>query len=476
MLRRTKIIATLGPATDDENMVDRIIEAGVDVVRINFSYDPFEVHRRRVNQIRDRASAHGRTVGVIVDLQGPKIRIECFRDGEVTLYEGANFILDPHHDPANGDENCVGTAYENLHNDVSRGDTLLLDDGRIVLWVDKVVKTRIECKVVVGGVLSDHKGINKQGGGLSAPSLTPKDRKQIKSAAKLEADYVAVSFTKTGDDVRQARELLREAGGNGGIIAKIERTEALEAIDDIIAASDAIMVARGDLGVEIGDANLPPVQKDLIRNSREKNCVVITATQMMESMKTSHVPTRAEVFDVANAVLDGTDAVMLSAETAVGVHPDKVIESMDRICREAEKQRLARVSDHRIDTTFERIDEAIAMATMYTANHLGVSAIAAMTESGSTALWMSRISSGIPIFALTRHVDTRRKVTLYRGVYPVNFDVTTADPLLANNEIIDELRRHGSVRNGDRIIITKGELSGVAGGTNNMKIVCVGEN
>lgn len=475
MQRRTKILATLGPATDDPKMMDKVIEAGVDVVRINFSHGAPEEHIERAERVRNRARAHGRQVGVLCDLQGPKIRIDRFKDGKVNLAEGDTFTLDAACPSDAGDQERVGIAYKELPDDVSRGDTLLLDDGRLVLWVDQVEGPRIICRVVVGGVLSDRKGINRQGGGLSAPALTEKDREDIKTAAKMEADYLAVSFPRTAADINEARDLFRAAGGQGAIVAKIERAEALDVVEEIIAASDVIMIARGDLGVEIGDAALPPVQKQLIRQARSMNRAVITATQMMESMIENQIPTRAEVFDVANAVLDGTDAVMLSAETATGKYPDKAIGAMHRICLEAEKQRTAMVSDHRIHSEFTHIDEAIAMAAMYSANHLKVKAIAALTESGSTTLWMSRISSGIPIYAMTRHVQTRRKVTLYRGVYPVSFDVTTTDHAELNREAIDELRRRGAVRDGDLVIITKGDLMGVHGGTNALKIVKVGD-
>ena len=474
-MRRTKIIATLGPATDDPKIMDRMIEAGVDVVRINFSHGSHAEHQERAEKVRNRARAHGRQVGLLCDLQGPKIRIERFKEGKVVLQEGDTFILDTAWDPDGGTVERVGMAYKSLPEDVSRGDTLLLDDGRIVLWVDSVEGTEVICRVVVGGELSDRKGLNRQGGGLSAPALTHKDREDIRMAATMQADYLAVSFPRNAEDIHEARRLLTEAGGHAGIVAKIERADALDNIDEIIEASDAIMIARGDLGVEIGDAALPPVQKSLIKKARDMNRVVITATQMMESMISSPIPTRAEVFDVANAVLDGTDAVMLSAETATGMYPDKAIGAMDRVCLEAEKQRVATHSHHRIDTVFKRIDEAIAMATMYTANHLGVKAIAALTESGSTTLWMSRISSGIPIYALTRHVETRRKVTLYRGVYPVSFEETTKDHAVLNREAVDELLRRGAVREGDLVIITKGDLTGVMGGTNALKIVRVGE-
>ncbi|MDH5547299.1 MAG: pyruvate kinase [Gammaproteobacteria bacterium] len=475
MLRRTKILATLGPATDDPKVLDKLIEAGLDVVRINFSHGSVEEHTARVDMVRDRARAHGREIGVLVDLQGPKIRIERFKNGKIELVEGSIFILDGELGSDAGNEERVGIAYKALPNDVKRGDTLLLDDGRIVLWVEEVVDTAVQCRVVHGGTLSDRKGINLQGGGLSAPALTEKDRKDIKTAAKLQADYIAVSFPRSAADMHEARQLMLDAGGDAGLIAKVERAEALHVLDEIILASDAVMVARGDLGVEIGDAELPAVQKQLISRARELNRIVITATQMMESMIYNPIPTRAEVFDVANAVLDGTDAVMLSAETATGKYPDKAIAAMDRVCREAEKQHLARVSDHRIDEQFSRIDEAIAMAAMYTANHLGVKALASLTESGATALWMSRISSDRPIYALTRHEKTRRKVTLYRGVYPIAFDTKTKDHATVNKRAIDELVQRGAVRDGDLVVITKGDFMGVHGGTNALKVVRVGD-
>ncbi len=476
MQRRTKIVATLGPSTDDPKVLDDMIQAGVDVVRVNFSHGAHEEHMRRAEQVRNRARACGRQVGVFADLQGPKIRIDKFRDGKINLVEGERFVLDAALEPDAGTKERVGLAYKQLPQDVNRGDTLLLDDGAVVLWVEEVKGMEIDCRVVVGGELSNNKGINRQGGGLSAQALTDKDRQDIKFAAEMRADYVAVSFPRSADDINEARELLRQAGGHGGIVAKIERAEAMEALEDIIAATDVVMIARGDLGVEIGDAELPAVQKRIIKIARTMDRVVITATQMMQSMIENPIPTRAEVFDVANAVIDGTDAVMLSAETATGKHVAKVIEAMDRICRGAERQRMDMAFERRGGVRFKQIDEAIAKAAMYTANHLGVKAIAALTESGATPLWMSRISSGIPIYALTRHVETRRKVTLYRGVYPVSFDVTTTDHPQVNREAIDELVRRGAVRDGDLVIITKGDLMGVHGGTNAMKIIRVGEH
>lgn len=473
MLRRTKIVATLGPATDELKVLDKMIEAGIDVARLNFSHDLPEVHQRRAQVVRERAKAFGREVGVLVDLQGPKIRIGKFKTGSITLVEGDAFVLDADYPLDAGTQERVGVTYKQLPEDVSRGNTLLLDDGRIVLWVDKVEGGAVHCRVVVGGELSNSKGINRQGGGLSAKALTDKDRQDIRIAARLEADYIAISFPRSAEDVHEARGLLRAAGGHGGVVAKIERAEAVDNIQSIIDASDAVMIARGDLGVEIGDAAVPPIQKRIIRMARERNKVAITATQMMESMIENAIPTRAEVSDVANAVIDGTDAVMLSAETAAGKHPVAAVSAMDRVCKVAEQELEVLRSRQRMDRTFQRVDEAIAMATMYTANHLAVKAIAALTESGSTPLWMSRISSGVPIYALTGQLQTRRKVTLYRGVYPIAFDITTSDHATVNREAIDELRRRGTVRDGDLVIITKGDLTGVMGGTNAMKIAVV---
>jgi len=476
MLRRTKIIATLGPSTDDASMLDKIIQAGVDVVRLNFSHETPESHKKRLKQLRKRAKFYGRTIGIIADLQGPKIRIEAFKGGKILLKEDDKFILDAACKKKEGNQERVGITYKPLPKDVQAGDVLLLDDGRIVLKVSEIVGKEVRCTVRIGGILSNSKGINRQGGGLSAEALTDKDRADIIEIAKMPVDYVAVSFPRSAKDIENARKLLLSAGSHAGIIAKIERAEALDNAEEIIKASDAIMVARGDLGVEIGDGNLPPVQKNLIKQARDLNTVVITATQMMESMIENPIPTRAEVFDVANAVYDGTDAVMLSGETAAGKYPDKAITAMDRVCREAEKQRSVRVSSHRMDKEFGRIDEAVAMATMYTANHLNISAIAALTESGSTPLWMSRINSGIPIFALSPHTSTCNKITLYRGVYPIRFkEVYKVNTIEANQLILNELKKRDAISAGDLVLLTKGDLDGIAGGTNLMKIVCVGE-
>ena len=473
--RRTKIVATLGPACDEPGVLERMIVEGIDVVRLNFSHGGPEDHRERARQVREIAARHERSVAILGDLQGPKIRIDRFADGEVELEEGQAFIIDPTLPADAGDVHQVGVTYKELPDDVAPGDRLLLDDGRLVLTVEHIDgERRIHTTVATGGVLSDNKGINRQGGGLSAQAITDKDRADIRTAAEIDIDYLAISFPRDGADVHTARRLFEEAGGQGSIVAKIERAEAIAASADILAATDAIMIARGDLGVEIGDAELPAVQKSLIKDARAANVPVITATQMMESMITRPLPTRAEVFDVANAVIDGTDAVMLSAETAAGEYPVEVVAAMNRICLGAERHRSTQLSDHRINSEFERTDEAIAMATMYTANHLNVRAIAALTESGSTTLWMSRISSGIPIYALTRHERTARRVSLYSGVHPVSYPIVQIQPDEANRTAVQVLVEHGVVEPGDRVIITKGDLMGVHGGTNSLKIVQVG--
>jgi pyruvate kinase len=475
MQRRTKILATLGPSTDRPGVLEALVRAGVDVVRLNLSHGVHDEHRQRASRIRELADAAGRQIGVLVDLQGPKIRIGRFADGPIELSDGDRFTLDAACPLDAGDAQRVGLTFPELIDDLTAGDTLLLADGAIELEIETVAGGSAVCRVINGGPLSDNKGINKKGGGLSAPALTDKDRGDIAFAASIDADYLAVSFVRSADDVNQARELLVEVGGSAHIVSKVERAEAVENIEGIIEASDAIMVARGDLGVEIGDAELPAVQKLMIRRARRGNKVVITATQMMESMIEHPIPTRAEVFDVANAVLDGTDAVMLSAETAAGRYPVKAVQAMDRVCREAEKQSKVRKSHHRLNSVFGRIDEAIAMATMYTANHLQVVAIATLTESGSTPKWMSRISSGIPIYALSSQLATQRRVTLFRGVYPIGFTLNSSDSQQVNIDIVDKLLQLGAVARDDLILITKGDLDGVEGGTNLMKVLRVGE-
>ena len=472
-MRRTKIVATLGPGSSSSEVILEMIRAGVDVFRLNFSHGSHEEQKHRVDLIRECSESTGRIVGILADLQGPKIRTHKFKDGVVQLIRGETFILDAALGKNEGTQERVGLAYKNLPKDVKKGDTLLLDDGRVELEVSEVVGDEVRCTVIYSCELSNNKGINLKGGGLSAPALTDKDKEDLVAAVAMDVDYVALSFARTAADVNQCRELVVAEGSDAGIVTKVERAEAIENIDEIVEASDVIMVARGDLGVEMGDAELPELQKSLIKKARAMNRVVITATQMMESMIDSPIPTRAEVFDVANSVLDGTDAVMLSGETAVGRYPAKTVQAMGRICEHAELQRVAMTSDHRVDLVFGRVDEAIAMATMYTANHLKMNAIASMTESGATVLWMSRISSGIPIYALTPRLRTLSRVTLYRGVYPLRADFTNLPAEDVTIGVVELMKSKGIVESGDRIVLTRGDMLGDQGGSNIMKIVSV---
>ncbi|HZP88122.1 MAG TPA: pyruvate kinase [Burkholderiales bacterium] len=472
MQRNTKIVATLGPASSSREVLTRML-ASVDVVRLNFSHGKTEDHAARAALVREIARSLNRTVGLMVDLQGPKIRIGKFETGSIELAKGEPFILDAH--CKLGNQQRVGLDYPELVRDVKPGDVLLLDDGRIVLDVKDVRPPELHTTVRHGGVLSNNKGINRQGGGLTAPALTAKDMEDIKTAAALKADYVAVSFPKSGADIQLARERLRHAGGHGLLIAKIERAEAIEALDDVLEACDAIMVARGDLAVEVGDAAVPALQKRMIRLARERNKVAITATQMMESMISSPVPTRAEVSDVANAVLDGTDAVMLSGETASGKYPCETVEAMARVCLEAEKSSEVTLDRDFLDRVFTRVDQSIAMAALFTAYHLKVKAIASLTQSGSTALWVSRLNSGVPVYALTPEITTRYKLSLFRGVHPLmlTYQGDNRETLV---RLAEERLLHGGFANpGDLIVITFGDPIGVPGGTNTMRIVRVGE-
>jgi pyruvate kinase len=454
-----------------------MVRAGVDVVRLNFSHGTTEDHLSRANLVKEIASKLGRTVAIMCDLQGPKIRVGKFKEGRVSLEQGRRFVLDAA-SASPGDAERVGLDYKELPRDVGPGAVLLLDDGKIVLDVTEVRGDEVHTVVRHGGVLSNNKGINRQGGGLTAPALTSKDMEDIRTAAKIQADYLAVSFPKTGADMYMARELLRAAGGKAFLIAKIERAEAVgeAALLDIMRGSDGIMVARGDLAVEVGDASVPVLQKKMIRLAREQNRLTITATQMMESMIASPVPTRAEVSDVANAVLDGTDAVMLSAETASGRYPVEVIEAMHRICVEVEQTQTLNLEQDFLNRVFTRVDQSIAMAALFTAYHLKVKCIASLTESGSTALWMSRLNCGVPIYALTSQTATRYRCALFRDVYPLMVKFIGHDREELLREAEKTLVASKVVKEGDLIVLTIGEPIGKSGGTNTMKIVRVGEH
>ncbi|MGB7183390.1 MAG: pyruvate kinase [Burkholderiaceae bacterium] len=473
MPRATKIVATLGPASSSPEVLEKMMVAGMNVVRVNFSHGTAREHSDTVNLVRSIAKRLGCEIGVLADLQGPKIRIGEFADGIVHLEIGDKFTFDIECEL--GDQHRVGLDYKELVNDVVVGDTLLLNDGRMTMLVNAVGKTTIDCTVTMRGELSNRKGINRQGGGLTAPALTSKDIEDIRTAVDLEADFIAVSFPKNASDMYMARELARAAGSNARMIAKIERFEAIDNLEEILEASNGIMVARGDLAVEVGSAAVPALQKRMIRMAREMNKLTITATQMMESMIESPVATRAEVSDVANAVLDGTDAVMLSAESAVGKYPVEVVETMARVCQEADKSQRVPLDTEFLNRTFTRIDQSIAMSALFIAHHMGVKAIVALTQSGATALWMSRLDSGVPIYALTPEESTRRRLTLFREVHPISIQYAGEDRQSVLTEAERRLLDEGVVANGDLIVVTIGEPMGSSGGTNSLTIVRVGD-
>ncbi len=472
----TKIVATLGPASNSVELIEQMIRYKVSVVRLNFSHGSAQDHIARAAMVREASHRAGREVAIMADLQGPKIRVGKFANGKVWLEPGASFVLDAARTEP-GDVDAVGLDYKNLPRDLKPGDRLLLNDGLIVLQVRAVKGDAVHTTVCLGGELSNNKGINKEGGGLTAPALTAKDMEDIKTAMSFQADYVAVSFPKNAADMELARQLCTAAAAEYGhkpaLIAKIERAEAIPHLEAILQASDGIMVARGDLAVEVGNAAVPALQKKMIRMARHMDRVVITATQMMESMIHNPVPTRAEVSDVANAVLDGTDAVMLSAETASGRYPLETVREMSRICEAAEIAEDKQLDADFSDRTYTRIDQAIAMGALFTANHLGAKAIVALTESGSTMLWMSRHAAHIPMYALTTRLATQRRLALYRNVHPLLMDPETdRDAALAQAEA--HLKKRGIVQPGDVYAITCGEPMGAPGGTNMLKICRVG--
>ena len=476
MPRATKIVATLGPASSSPEVLGQMIRAGVDVVRLNFSHGTAQDHIDRAKLVRDVARECGKEVAIMADLQGPKIRVGKFEGGKTMLVAGQRFVLDGASTELGTNER-VGLDYKELPRDVKPGNTLLLNDGLLQLTVDAVRNEQVHTTVVVGGELSNNKGINKAGGGLTAPALTAKDMEDIKTAMSFQCEYLAVSFPKNATDMEMARQLANVAGEpwrhKPALIAKIERSEAIPALESILRASDGIMVARGDLAVEVGAATVPALQKRMIKMAREMDRIVITATQMMESMIVNPVPTRAEVSDVANAVLDGTDAVMLSAETAAGKYPVETVVMMSTICLEAERAEEISLDASFTNKKFGRIDQSIAMGALFTAFHLGCKAILALTESGSTALWMSRYKTHVPIYALTSKVVSQRKMALYRNVRPLlmpNF--TDRDEALSHAEAL--LIERGVLKPGDTYAITCGEPMGHPGGTNMLKVCRVG--
>lgn len=475
--RRTKILATLGPATDPPGVLEDLFRAGVNVVRLNFSHGDPSGQAKRAAAVRLAAQRVGAEVGILADLPGPKIRIERFANGKVTLKAGDRFDLIASVDAPPGDAAQVGVSYLGLPGDVAPGDVLLLDDGLMQLRVESVEGERVVCSVLNDGVLSDRKGLNKQGGGLSLGALTERDKEIIAYVAQnIGVDFIAVSFCRNAEDMNEARRIARANGSDAALVSKIERTEAIENLSEIIDASDVVMVARGDLGVEIGDAELPGLQKKIIRESLARNRVVITATQMLQSMVESPIPTRAEVLDVANAVIDGTDAVMLSAETAAGAWPVKAVEAMARICVGAEKQFHADTDFEKAPRDLERADQAIAMATMFLSEHIGVRAIVAMTESGGTARYLTRFRSGAPVYAFSRHDGARRRMALMRDVFPIAFDSRGLAPREAARDSLAMLFDRGLLATGDRVVFTSGDTMQQHGATNTLRLLQLGES
>lgn len=479
MPRRTKIVATLGPATESREVLKSVIEAGVNVVRLNFSHGTAQDHIDRATMVREISKELGVYVGILGDLQGPKIRVSTFKDGPIKLAVGDKFELNAELAKGEGTQEKVGIDYKKLPQDVNVDDILLLDDGRVQLKVLSTTDTKVFTEVTVGGPLSNNKGINRQGGGLTAPALTEKDKADILTAAKIGVDFLAVSFPRDAADMNLARSLAEAAGCDALLVSKIERAEAVndaQVLDDIIIASDVVMVARGDLGVEIGDAALVGKQKLIIERSRKLNRAVITATQMMESMIEQPMPTRAEVMDVSNAVLDGTDAVMLSAETAAGKYPVETVTAMASVCVGAETHRSVNTSSHRLDLNFTEISDTIALSAMYAANHLeGVKAIIALTESGHTSKIMSRITSGLPIYSVSRHGKTLTRSAMYRGVYPVQFDSTECSDSALTTGVLEKVISNSELEVGDKIIFTLGDSMETVGAANTLKVLTVQE-
>ncbi|WP_449447352.1 pyruvate kinase [Thermomonas brevis] len=472
--RHTRIVATLGPATDPPEVLEAVLRAGVDVVRLNFSHGDPSAQVARGEAVRAVAAKIGREVGILADLPGPKIRIETFAEGKVQLQAGNRFDLVASLDAPPGDVNQVGVSYLELPGDVAPGDVLLLDDGLVQLQVDAVQGERIVTTVLNDGVLSNRKGLNKQGGGLSLGAITERDRELIAIAAGMGVDFIAVSFCRNAEDMHEARRVAKAHGSSAALVSKIERAEAIENLAEIVEASDVVMVARGDLGVEIGDAELPGLQKKIIREAVAREKVVITATQMLQSMVDSPMPTRAEVLDVANAVIDGTDAVMLSQESAAGRWPARAVETMARICRGAERQFASDIDFEKARRGLERADQAIAMATMFLSEHIGVRAVVAMTESGGTARYLSRFRSAVPIYAFSHHAHARRRMALMRDVFPMDYDSRGQTPREAARGSIRLLVEAGLLATGDRVVFTSGEHMQTHGATNTLRLLEVG--
>ncbi|NQY41843.1 MAG: pyruvate kinase, partial [Legionellales bacterium] len=437
-LRRTKIIATLGPATQENLSLVSLLDTGVDLVRLNFSHGNHQQHVENIKRIRQWSKTNNREIGIIADIQGSKIRLGEVSNSEIEIHKDELILIDPKFsDP--GNNKIIGVNYKDIASELEIKDILLIDDGLIKFEVVDIIQDRITCKILNDGILKSNKGINREGGGLSGISFTSKDQQDLDFALSHRVDFIALSFVRDQNDILKVRQLIKAANINIHIIAKIENKQSLQNLTEIINSADGIMVARGDLGLEIGIENVPFFQKHLISKTRELNKPVITATQILESMTTKTMPTRAEVSDIANAILDCTDAIMFSGETASGEHPDLVVHTANKICLSSEKNPTTAISQHRIEKKFSRIDESIAMASMYIANHQDIQAIVCITTTGTTPLLMSRIRSNIPIYAISPNITIIRIMNLYRNVYPIMFNYTKYQHTSINQRVINEL-------------------------------------
>ncbi len=467
--RRTRIVATLGPATDSKEMIGRLLLAGVNVFRLNFSHGDQDLHRQTVTNIRSASEELKIPVGILQDLQGPKIRVGRFEKDKVTLKEGARFDLTTG-DDSPGNDKRVGVTYKGLVNDVKVGDTLLLDDGRLSLKTIGFEGETIQTEVVIGGVLSNNKGINIPNATLSIPALTDKDVQDLKLGAELDVDWVAMSFVRNRDDLLLARHYLARAGSNAKLMAKIEKPSAVDRFDEIIAEVDGIMVARGDLGVEMAPEKVPLIQKDLIRACIMAGKPVVTATQMLESMIQNPTPTRAEASDVANAIYDGTDAVMLSAETAVGANPIEAVKMMDRIARTVESDDdfhdKFRGATPKTDAS---TPDAVAIAAVEMSYNLDAKLIVTFTSSGNTALRVARCRPQPPVLAITPNPRSLRQMMIVWGVVPhLSDDIHDTDEMV--RVATEAINKEGLLNEGERFIITAGVPFGTRGTTNLIRV------
>ncbi|MFH8927969.1 pyruvate kinase [Streptomyces pristinaespiralis] len=473
-MRRAKIVCTLGPATDTYEQIKALVDAGMDIARFNLSHGTYADHEERYHHVRKASDETGRSIGILADLQGPKIRLGRFREGPVLLERGDTFTITT--EDIEGDRHTCGTTYQGLASDVTRGERILVDDGKVALEVTAVEGPRVTTTVVEGGMVSDHKGLNLPGVAVSVPALSEKDIEDLRWALGIGADIIALSFVRNGKDIDDVHRVMDEEGRRLPVIAKVEKPQAVENIDDIVAAFDGIMVARGDLGVEMPLEQVPIVQKRAIKLAKRNAKPVIVATQMLDSMIDSSRPTRAEASDVANAVIDGTDAVMLSGETSVGKYPVETVRTMARIVIAAEEDVLAKGLPPLTDRNKPRTQGgAVARAAAEIGDFLGAKFLVAFTQSGDTVKRLSRYRSPIPLLAFTPDPATRSQLNLTWGVETfLGPHVDSTDAMVA--QVDEELLRIGRCERGDIVVITAGSPPGVAGSTNLVRVHRIGES